>query len=325
MFLVGAIIILFASLVLFGSGRFFRQTSELLLSFQEPVNGLEVGAPVKLMGVTIGQVKDIAVGLTAEDKAVLINVIIEIDRDRSQAAVKNRPVLLGDRQRFETAVREVGLRGQLDILSLLSGQLYVALEIFPDQPGFQLHQEATHGYWEIPTLPSTKRQLIQSAVTSLNNFAQFDFQGTSEELRGLMAEVRTAVAQAEVRKLSANLNRTLDQLVELLATPELKVAITNLNSAMVKLDRLGDTLNTRVDPLLATAEADLKKAGVMFDTAIQTLERLQAQVEPESNLSRELIRTLDEASTTLSVLRQLAEEIRRNPNSIITGREKSQP
>ena len=73
-FIAGAIVILLASLVLFGSGRFYRKTSELLLTFQEPVTGLEVGAPVKLMGVTVGRVKNIAIENRASPIAVILSL-----------------------------------------------------------------------------------------------------------------------------------------------------------------------------------------------------------------------------------------------------------
>jgi len=332
-FMAGAIVILFASLIIFGSGRFFRQTTDLLLTFQEPVTGLEIGAPVKLMGVTVGRVKEIGIEVeTKAEHALLISVVVEIDKQNSQAAFHNSPVQFTDRQQFEWMINKFGVRGQLEILSLLSGQLYIALDMSPDQPGFRLNREKEHGYWEIPTLPSTKRQMIQSVATSLNNFAQFDFKGTSEELQKLMVELRTAITGAEVHKVSSGLLQTLGDLKELLNNPELKIVATNLNSTLVEFNRLGvrlneigERVNDKVDPLLAGVDEDIKKAGLMFDTAIQTLQQLQAQVEPGSALSRELVRTLDEANTTLSVLRELAAEINRNPSVLITGRKETQP
>jgi paraquat-inducible protein B len=325
-FIAGAIVILFVSLVVFGGGRYFRKTRQLLLTFREPAAGLEAGAPVKIAGVTVGSVEDISIEVDKHStNGLLINVIIKIDRANAQARFRDYPLSMDDRTLFERTVTRMGLRGQLDVLNLLSGQLYVALDLFPGQEGFQLHREQEHGFWEIPTLPSTKSQLMRSLVTSLDNFTQFDFKGTSEELKLLLHEVRTEVAQLELDKTSASLSETLARVNELLGNPHLKSAVTNLDDALAQIHQLGSTLNAQANPLLAQLDADLKKAGAMFDGATQTLRQLQAQVEPGSALSRELVRALEEAGLALNALRHLAQEIERNPSSLIAGKKEKKP
>ena len=326
LFIAGATVIFFACVVLFGSGRFFRKTKELLLTFREPVAGLDVGAPVKLMGVTIGNVKEIAIELgQGPTNALMISVVVEIDRERSQNVYRGFPLNLDDRDSFERAVKERGLRGQLEIQSLLSGQLYIGLDMFPDREGFQLGPEKSHGYWEVPTLPSTKRQLMQSVLTSLGHFAEFDFKGTSEELKGLLTHLQSELTEMELGRLATNLSDTLENVQVLLANPQLRSAVTNLNSALVQFQDLGQNLNTKLNPLLAEASTNLTKAGTAFDEATKTLRQLQAQVSPDAALSRELVRTLEEARNALNALRQLAQEIEQNPSSLITGKKESRP
>ena len=46
---------------------------------------------------------------------------------------------------------------------------------------------------------------------------------------------------------------------------------------------------------------------------------------PDAALSRELVRTLEEARNALNALRQLAQEIEQNPSSLITGKKESRP
>ena len=323
-FIAGAIVILFASIILFGSGRFFKKTKDLLLTFREPVTGLDVGAPVKLMGVTVGDVRDISIAVGKNPtNTLMVSVVIAIDRESLRGVFRDFLVDLDDRSNFEQMVNERGLRGRLEVLSLLSGQLYIALDMFPGREGFQLSQEQGHGYWQIPTLPSTKRQLVQSVLTSLDNFTQFDFEGTSKELKGLLEDVRTDLAGMKLKEVGTNLVQTLGEIRARLSDPELKSAITNLDAALAQIHELGENLNARVNPLLAEANADLKRAGTMLDEAIKTLHQLQAQVAPGSALSRELVRTLDEAGSTLNALRQLVQEIERNPSSLITGKKES--
>ena len=58
-FVVLAVIIMAASLVVFGSGKFFKKTNKYVMYFDESVKGLSVGAPVLFQGVQIGSVTSI--------------------------------------------------------------------------------------------------------------------------------------------------------------------------------------------------------------------------------------------------------------------------
>ena len=58
-FVVLAVIIMAASLVVFGSGKFFQKTNKYVLYFNESVTGLNVGAPVLFQGVPVGSVTSI--------------------------------------------------------------------------------------------------------------------------------------------------------------------------------------------------------------------------------------------------------------------------
>ena len=44
-FLIIALLLLVASLVIFGSGKFFTKTQKFVMYFNEPVKGLDVGSP----------------------------------------------------------------------------------------------------------------------------------------------------------------------------------------------------------------------------------------------------------------------------------------
>jgi len=324
-FIAGAIVIIFASVILFGSGKLFRHTKTYLLTFREPATGLDVGAPVQLLGVNIGSVKDVSLGVGGTNDALLINVLVETDRDLLKDVVRGYALDVDNRASFERTVREKGLRGRLDVLSMLSGQLYIALDFYPGQHGFQLGKEDSHGHWEIPTLPSTKREMIQSLVTSLHNLTELDIKGLSTELKGLLTDLRADLGQLRFGDISTNLTATLGEARALLANPALSSAMTNLDRTLGQLDELARSLNKNLNPLLASADSDLKKAGAALDEATQALRALKTQVEPGSALTRELIGTLDRASEAMNALRQLAEQLQRNPNSIITGKKAPNP
>jgi len=320
MFISGAVVILFLSVILFGSGKLFRQTKSYVLTFQEPVTGLQSGSLVKLMGVNIGDVKDIWLSATAEADQELVNVVIELDRKRLNDLFHNLPDSLDDRAKFDTQVKDKGLRGRLSVLSVVSGTLYVELGHFPGTAGFQLDAEDKHPYWEIPTIPSTRTQMMESLITSLENLTKFDFGGTSTELQALLADFRQDLEHLQFEKLGEGLVGTIDKAEALLGDPALKSAVSNLSLTLVHTKELAGKLNKEANPLLASAADDLKKAGVALDEATEALTALKTQFEPSSTLSRELITTLDRAGQALEALRELVQQIQRDPSSILTGK-----
>jgi paraquat-inducible protein B len=55
-FIVGAVVLIVAALMVFGSGTLFTRKHAFVLYFDGSVNGLNVGAPVKFRGVKVGAV-----------------------------------------------------------------------------------------------------------------------------------------------------------------------------------------------------------------------------------------------------------------------------
>jgi paraquat-inducible protein B len=132
-FVLGALALIVIAIVIFGSGQLFRQTRDFVLYFDNSVNGLHVGAPVKLKGVEIGAVKDIRLQLEPNSQLDKIPVIVEIDLEKltSRGATS---VARTDIETLRQTVIQRGLRGQLLMESLVTGLLYVGLDFFPDTP-----------------------------------------------------------------------------------------------------------------------------------------------------------------------------------------------
>ena len=59
LFVVISLIILAVSVVVLGSGNFFKKTQKFVLYFNESIKGLDVGSPVPFQGVRVGYVIDI--------------------------------------------------------------------------------------------------------------------------------------------------------------------------------------------------------------------------------------------------------------------------
>ena len=87
-FVVLAVAILAASLVVFGSGKFFKKTNKYVLFFDESIKGLNVGAPVLFQGVPVGSVTNIVILADFKKLKADIPVFIEIEPDRFQVSAR---------------------------------------------------------------------------------------------------------------------------------------------------------------------------------------------------------------------------------------------
>ena len=121
-----AVAIFAASLVVFGSGKFFRKTNTYVLFFDESVKGLSVGAPVLFQGVQVGSVTNIFIQADFQNLKAHIPVVIEIEPARFQVTEK----LHEKRDPRQTAQKLIhaGLRAMLAIQSFITGQLLVELD-----------------------------------------------------------------------------------------------------------------------------------------------------------------------------------------------------
>ena len=127
-FVLGAIALTFSGIVFLGSGALFRDIQEVVMFFDGSVGGLQVGAPVTFRGVAIGEVSKIQIVYEAAKQEFRIPVAAELYPDRIQrmAATPSKTSLQG--------LIDRGLRAQLQMQSLITGQLSIQLDFYPDTP-----------------------------------------------------------------------------------------------------------------------------------------------------------------------------------------------
>jgi paraquat-inducible protein B len=86
LFIVTGVALGLIGLLLFSSSKMFSQSRDLIVYFNESLNGLNEGAPVKFRGVTIGSVKRVMVRFNQATNDFAMPVILEIE-DRLVPAV----------------------------------------------------------------------------------------------------------------------------------------------------------------------------------------------------------------------------------------------
>ena len=113
-FVIGASLIAIATLLfLLGSG--FGRKETVVMAFDGSVKGLNVGAPLALRGVKVGEVTDIEVVLDSANANVIMVVEANFDADN----IRRKGI--SDADLAEELIAR-GLRAQLNIQSLLDYQ-----------------------------------------------------------------------------------------------------------------------------------------------------------------------------------------------------------
>src|SRR5271165_4363559 len=191
-FILGALALGVATILLFGGMRLFATSSRVVVFFSESLAGLDVGSPVTFHGVRIGSVQSMAVVYSTETMTARTPVLLELELNKVILEGKR---LNGYEPDFERLVR-AGLRAQLAMQSFVTGQLRVDLDFQPGTPAQLVG--AAPGVPEIPTVPSELGQL-RNELTQLR-------------LHELADTAQRALAS--VGRLSDHLDATLDPLAQ---------------------------------------------------------------------------------------------------------------
>src|SRR5690606_2706596 len=135
-------------------GRFFADKKRVVMYFVGSVQGLQVGAPVKLKGVVLGEIIDISINFERDNKAVFTAVTADpvMKRINSNGANVEEDYL--------TDAMHAGLRAQLNFQSFLDGILDVELHFYPDG---ELRLYAVQDeYQEIPTTATSVEEIART-------------------------------------------------------------------------------------------------------------------------------------------------------------------
>jgi Paraquat-inducible protein B len=227
-----------------------------VMTFAQSVRGLTVGAPVDFRGITVGEVKSIDLAYDAQ--AVKFRTAVEIllypERMRSKAARAKGPIGPADRiKRFV----EHGLRGQLRAGNLLTGQLYIALDFFPDAPKGTI--DASHNPPEIPTFAAAGLSDLQETLAKIvKRLDQIPFDKIGNDLKVALEQLNVTLKKADTlmakmnNEVAPELKATIEQARKTLAAAERTVAPDSpvqddLRETLQEITRAAESMRQLVD------------------------------------------------------------------------------
>lgn len=298
-FVVLALIILAVSLVVFGSGKFFKKTQKFVLYFDEPIKGLDIGAPVLFDGVAVGSVTSIIIVAESAKKEIYIPVTIEIELERFQLQEAGKTV---DPQKNMPILIKRGLRAQLGMQSLITGKLLIELGFYPDTP-FNL-KNINKDYVEIPTIPSTTSRLAQA-------FKKLNLEEIQEKLESALTAIDNLFSNPDLTASIKALKDTLQNARKFIARVDRQVdpLAKDAKKTVKGIGKLANNLDGRVDELATSLD--------------KTLSGARGVISEDAPLVVELEYTLKEISAMSRSIRLLADYLEQHPETLIRGKKKS--
>lgn len=292
LFIVTGVALGVTGLLLFSSSKMFSRTYEQIVYFDGSLNGLHEGAPVKYRGVTIGSVKRVMVRFNQAEEDHAMPVLIEIEDKLVHRVLGDAAGRLFYARSTEEAVRaeriKAGLRATLQTESLVTGVLYVDIQIDPHAPPPVFHQ-LEKIYIELPSEPTRIQQLM-------SNLANLDLNGLETNLNGLITRLDTTVGQLKMADINAGVTNLLFSVNRLVANPDLTNGLAAIPPTLAEANR---------------ALVQIRGAG----------ENLRVMLAPDSPVRNDLDQALEQLAGASQSISSLADYLKQHPNSLITGRE----
>ena len=174
-----------------------RDPQTYLLVFKQSVRGLARGAPVEFKGITIGEVTDVRAQFDVKTDELSVPVTIRLDPTSFGVALVDAgpdQTSVGAHQKLVDALVARGVRAQLRTGNLLTGALFVALDVFPDAPPASV--DWSQKPIQIPTIPGEMEAIEANVVSIIKKLDQLPIKAIGDDLRNSLVELDKTLGSA---------------------------------------------------------------------------------------------------------------------------------
>jgi paraquat-inducible protein B len=247
-----------------------------VLYFNESLRGLSVGAPVTVLGLSGGEVTDVGIAIEPKTMGLRGRVEIVFFPERLVARLSQKQAAVGEtiekslqrRHAFvQRMVEQRGMRAQLRSGNLITGQLYIAFDSFPNAPKAKIdwNQDPT----ELPVVPSTVADIEAKLTNIINKLEKLPLEAIGEDLR------KSLVSLDQTLKDAGNAVNRIDSDV----TPGLKTTLDDLRGTIGIVDRVLKNTDATLVGKDAPAQQELRDALQEITRAARSLRILTDYLE----------------------------------------------
>ena len=326
LFVTAGIALTIAVVMWAGVTQMRRRTFSAYFYFDETVNGLDIGSPVKFRGVVVGHVEEIVPAQDRRHVEVRAGLYVDALGKWGISPIQR----LGD---DDGGFVSDELRGQLHT-SALTQVSFIQIDFFdpmrypvPDYT-FSIPPDTIH------TVPSTFKSLETGIMEALDRWPEL-----SRLAQELMTNLNQGILDLELDALSRDVQRALvaaeEVMIDLKSSP-----LVNRDSAMLK--KFEGTLNE-----ITGLVADLRGEGGAVNRVVDRIDRVGEAIQIDfehsdipgavnavrdaglglDNASQELTLLLRELriglgnlEATMTSVRELADLLHRDPGALLRGK-----
>jgi len=341
-FVLGAIVLAVTAVLFFGSGRFLAKRYPFVMYFDGSVQGLSEGAPVVFKGVKIGTVTGIELRLEGREMNIRIPVFVEFEPEKisSPHGIRDfsKKLMETDVHQRISILVDRGLRAQLGLQSVVTGQLLINLDFHPDKPARLIGIDTE--YPELPTIPSSFEEIsstiqqlpIQELVSKLILAIEgIERAVNSPELTEGMDSLNLSLK--EMGKLVRHIDKRIDPLTDgiELTLNDTRNLVRHLDDQITPLasgigNTLSDTRNLilhldgEIEPLASGLRLTFKEARASLIQARETLLLFQGVIAEDSPMGYQITRSLKDLSSAARSIQALTDYLEEHPEALLRGK-----
>lgn len=327
LFMMGVLVLGTIGLIAFASDNFLRDRTIFISSFRESVNGLSEGAAVKCQGVPVGEVTDLQLLIDLDEETFQVPVSYEIDLDRLNSVIGSG-LEWGNDAVLQQHI-DKGLRAQLQLESIVTGQMYIELRYVdtPGPPQF-VQEHAQHN--EIPSVFSPMAELSSEATGLVSNLKAFNVNAISENMTALLIKANSKLDELDLVGLNASLAATSNSIQDLVSSEEIKAFLNagpeisgQLTQAFTDLQYLATRLDSAAVAVTAQFGRNSDELNLTMQAMRGSMDQANKMLTTDAGIGFQLQETLISLTEAADALRLLAQSLEQNPSMLIRGKKES--
>lgn len=309
LFVVVGFVLTLATVAVLGARSLRKEVGYYVSYFDESVQGLELGSPIKFRGVTIGTVGKIDVAPDRRHVEVTLDLgVAELSRLGLDGATG--PGARDTPRKLEMAT---DLRVQLATAGV-TGLKFLQLDFFAvaDNPEPVLPFPVPENY--IPAAPSTLKNIEDSLVRTMNRIPEL-----ADQMASIFARVDRLLGDVEDKGVPEQIIATLETTNRILRQAQGKIEQVDTGKLSKQAEKtLGglDETVTRMNTLLASVDGD---KGLLSSVA-RASDAVGDTARNADGLGSQLEDTLKAVEQAAKSIHKLAAALEQDPDMLIKGR-----
>ncbi len=308
-FIIGAVALVFIALLFFSGGRLFTHKERVIMYFLGSVQGLQIGAPIKLKGVVLGEITDIQINFQNSDKKVTApeTIITAVTAELIMQRI-NRQGANAKGEFFNEAIQN-GLRAQLNFQSFLTGLLYVELDFYPETPVtlYKLQNQ----YRELPTIATGIEEVFKT-------LQDMNLKGLVKNLDHLATQAALIVDSGIVQQALIDFSRAANSIEK--TSNDFNRLGEKIDITIAQANTLLQQWNTKTPEITTSFNKSMSEFQNSLDKLNKASGSIRDSFSEDAPLVNQLHATLEDMGRAAQAFRSLSETIEQQPESVLRGK-----